>query len=58
MKTSTYAYPSSELALKPEDCKLPYAQAVEYALRRIDIEFAKKDFDTFFDVCYEALWRK
>ena len=58
MKTSTYAYPSSELTLKPEDCKLPYTQAVEHALRRIDIEFAKKDFDIFFDVYYEALWRK
>ena len=58
MKTSIYAYPSSELALKPEDCKLSCAQEIERALRRLDISFTKKEFDAAFDVYYEALWRK
>jgi hypothetical protein len=58
MKTSTHVYTSSELALKPEDCKLSCAQEIERVLRRLDIQFAKKEFDTAFDVYYEALWRK
>jgi hypothetical protein len=55
MKVKTYM--SAELALKPEDCKILRNEGLRLMLYRLDVEFAKKDFDESFDVYYEALWR-
>jgi hypothetical protein len=54
----TKSYTSEELRLSEEDCRPRINKALQRVLKRLDLEFAKKDFDESFDVYYEALWRK
>jgi hypothetical protein len=58
MVKMTKSYTSKKLSLLEEDCQNRPNATLQRFLYRLDVEFAKEDFDENFDVYYEALWRK